>query len=56
MLSAVARALANLTYDDVLVGEAVAEGVLPLLVAMLRRDDAPALQEGPTEPEPKPEP
>jgi len=46
----VARALANLTYDDVFVGEAVAEGALPLLVAMLRREDAPALQECPTEP------
>ena len=45
-----ARALANLTYDDVFVGEAVAEGALPLLVAMLRREDAPALQECPAEP------
>ena len=50
MLSAVARALANLTYDEAFAGQAVAEGALPPLVAMLRRDDAPALQEGPTEP------
>ena len=50
-----ARALANLTYDEAFAGQAVAEGALPPLVAMLRRDDNPALQEGPTEPEPEPE-
>ena len=35
VLSAVARALANLTYDEAFAGQAVAEGALPPLVAML---------------------
>ena len=45
-LSAVARALANLTYDEQMAGEAVRAGVLPPLVAMLKREDAHHLQQG----------
>jgi hypothetical protein len=45
-LSAVAHALANLTYDEQMAGEAVRAGVLPPLVAMLKREDAHHLQQG----------
>ena len=45
VLSAVARALSNLTYDEVSAGDAVAAGALPPVMAMLRREDAPSLQE-----------
>ena len=45
-LSAVARALANLTYDEQMAGEAVRAGVLAPLVAMLKREDAHHLQQG----------
>jgi hypothetical protein len=44
-LSAVARALANLTYDEQMAGEAVRAGVLAPLVAMLKREDAHHLQQ-----------
>lgn len=44
-LSAVARALANLTYDEKMAAEAVRAGVLPPLVAMLKREDARQLQQ-----------
>ena len=44
-LSAVAHALANLTYDEQMAGEAVRAGVLAPLVAMLKREDAHHLQQ-----------